>query len=761
MLRTTVRALIVEDDPADAALVRHHLARLSARLEVSLVADEPSFVTALGTEPDVVLCDWNLPQFDAVRALALTRALAPEVPFIIVSGAIGEESAVRAIKLGATDYVLKDRLWRLGQSVDQALVQRDLRAAECRARETLRASEERYRALADSVPQIVWTARPDGIIEYVNRRGTEYTGQPNEPGCGWCCERFVHPDDRPRVKAVWADVIRTGVPVDVEFRLRRADGQYRWHTARQAGVRAPSGALAQWVGTCTDVHDQRLADEHLARAAHILAGVRDSVVVTDLSGVVTYWNDGATRLFGWTAAEMIGRPYLDRFPEPVRAEVGRQIRERTGSEWSGEYEDWRKDGSRVWVNARVRRFDRPEGAAAGVLKLSHDITERKRLEAQFMQAQKMEAVGQLAGGVAHDFNNLLTVINGYVGMLLADRRPDDPDRAALAAVRDAGDRAAALTSQLLAFSRKAIVAPRVLNLNDVVAQSDKLLRRLLGEDILISTDPTPTACWIEADPNQIDQVILNLAVNARDAMPTGGRLTVATRCTVLPAGDAAEPGACPSGRYVELAVRDTGCGIPDDIKSRLFDPFFTTKGPGKGTGLGLAVVHGVVKQAGGLVLVESAVGAGTTFRLLFPETAAPAVKTGSGPVPPARRGTETVLLVEDEEAVRRICRIGLESQGYVVLAAGSGRDAIEVLRGHHGPIDLVVTDVVMPEMSGRELAEAVRKVKPGVRVLYMSGYTDDAIVRHGVREAQDAFLQKPFSPLGLARKVRAVLDGAS
>jgi nitrogen-specific signal transduction histidine kinase len=384
-----------------------------------------------------------------------------------------------------------------------------------------------------------------------------------------------------------------------------------------------------------------------------------------------------------------------------------------------------------------------------------DLTERKRLEAQFQQSQKMEAVGRLAGGVAHDFNNLLTVIIGYGQILLERLPPADAARELVAEMTAAGERAAGLTSQLLAFSRRAPLEPQVLDVNRVVAESERLLRRLIGEDVVLTTALAPNAGLVRADQTQLEQVLMNLAVNARDAMPSGGRLLIETRPVNL-RGDATPYADLRPGQYIQLAVSDTGTGMSDAVKAHLFEPFFTTKGPGKGTGLGLAMVYGAVRALGGHVSVYSELGIGTTFKVLLPAAATGAAPgPGSAEVRLVPKGTETVLLVEDDEQVRRMARLALTTQGYEVVEAPAGADAV----AHPGPIDLLMTDVVMPGMSGREVAAALRGRNPGLKVLYVSGYTDEAIIGHGIVEPAAAFLQKPFTPFGLARKVRAVLDG--
>jgi PAS domain S-box-containing protein len=423
-----------------------------------------------------------------------------------------------------------------------------------------------------------------------------------------------------------------------------------------------------------------------------------------------------------------------------------------------EYRFRNRDGVYRWIRCEMRLLqDAPEGSGEVVGSWS-DITERKHLEDQFRQAQKMEAVGRLAGGVAHDFNNLLTIINGYGEVVLGGLPADDPTRALIREVLAAGKRAAGLTRQLLAFSRKTILEPKVLDLNAVVADVDKMLRRILGEDIQMAVVADPEAGAVKADPGQIEQVLLNLVVNARDAMPQGGRLTIEVRNVDLDETYARDHAEVRPGPHVMLAVTDTGCGMDAATMARIWEPFFSTKGE-RGTGLGLATVYGIIKQSGGHVAVYSELGRGTTFKVYLPcvdKRPLPVKSSTSLAVMP--RGHETVLLVEDADGVRALARHILRSCGYTILEASDGVEAVRLAEQHGKPIDLLVTDVVMPRMAGREVAERLAALHTGVKVLFLSGYTDDAVVRHGILEAQVAFLQKPFSPAALATKVREVLD---
>lgn len=489
----------------------------------------------------------------------------------------------------------------------------------------------------------------------------------------------------------------------------------------------------------------------------LVENAHDIIYEHDLEGKYTSINKAGEQITGYTLAETLKLDITDTVTPEDLNKARQMIQAKLAGEVITAYdlEIIAKDGRSIPVEVNTSLVFQ-DGIPIGVQGIARDVTERKQLEEQLRQSQKMEAIGQLAGGVAHDFNNLLTVIGGYSSILMVKLPPQSPFRASVEEIKKASDRASSLTRQLLAFSRKQILQPKILDLNTVVSNLDKMLRRLIGEDVDLLAITDPNLDKVKADPGQIEQVLMNLAVNARDAMPDGGKLTIETSNAVL-SNDYARLHGIPSGPYIMLAVSDTGCGMEAATRQRIFEPFFTTKEAGKGTGLGLATLYGIVKQSGGNVWVYSELGHGTTFKIYFPraqEFSDHGELTGTKSSP---HGTETVLLVEDEDQVRTILKQILENQGYHVLSASHGEQALAISQ-EPGDIQLMITDVVMPQMSGRELAERIVSARPTLRVLFMSGYTDDAIVRHGLLDEKLNFIQKPFDSATVARKVRDVLD---
>jgi PAS domain S-box-containing protein len=488
----------------------------------------------------------------------------------------------------------------------------------------------------------------------------------------------------------------------------------------------------------------------------------DALMLIDAESRVTYITPSTTRLLGWQTDQIVGRSVFDFLHSDDRELAGNRmagVLQTPGHPVSAEVRFLHADGSwRIMEGVAVGHLDDPSVGA--IVVNARDITDRRRLEEQLRQAQKMEAIGQLAGGVAHDFNNLLTAILGYCNLMLEELPREDPLRGDLEEIHSAGERAAALTRQLLAFSRRQMLQPQVVDINTIVQQLEKLLRRLISEDVELKTALAPELMPVRVDPASIEQILVNLAVNARDAMPLGGRLTIETSNVELDEAYAVTHMTVKPGSYVMLAVSDTGQGMDEATRARVFEPFFTTKEQGKGTGLGLATVYGMVKQSGGYIWVYSEPARGTVFKVYLPHAEN---RIQANPEHPGRRqtdgmhGWETVLLVEDEDAVRALGREVLRRHGYVVLEARHGVDAIRVAERHTDDIHLMVTDLVMPHMSGRALAERLSNVRPKMKVLFMSGYTDHAVMHRDLTPGS-AFIQKPFTPDAFARKVRTVLD---
>lgn len=501
------------------------------------------------------------------------------------------------------------------------------------------------------------------------------------------------------------------------------------------------------------------ANETLYR--DVVENARDIIYYHDLHGNYLAVNRAVESITGYSRDEALQMNIADTVAPEYLDQARHMIARKLAGETVTAYrlKIVAKDGRQIAVEVNTRLVRR-HGEVTGVQGIARDVTERLHIEEQLRQAQKMEAVGQLAGGIAHDFNNLLTVITGYSELVLRRLPREDTLRHHVAEIKKAGGRAAALTRQLLAFSRKQVLQPKVIDLNAVVANMGEMLRRLIGEDVELRTVLAPTLGSTKADPGQIEQVIMNLVVNARDAMPHGGNLIIETENVYLNESYTESHIAVRPGPYVMLAVSDTGEGIAAEDREHIFEPFFTTKETGRGTGLGLSTVYGIVKQSGGNIWVYSEVGRGTAFKVYLPRVDEIAQEYTRGiEAEEVLHGQETVLVAEDDERVRRLVREVLEHYGYNVLSAVSGDDALELAERQSGTIDLLLTDVVMPKMSGRRVADQLRALQPAMKVLYMSGYTDESIVHHGVLDPDTPFLQKPFTPQALARKVRDVLMG--
>ncbi len=634
-----IRILHVEDDPLDAELVAAALQEHGVIGDVVRVADESSVREALERGGfDVILSDFTMPTQDGTGVLSIARNLAPEVPFIFVSGTIGEERAVNALRAGATDYILKDRLSRLGPAVARALRESQLVAERRRAEEELRGMHARLQRLLAVSPAVIYSAEAQGMprITYVSENvRTRFGYDPREiveDPRFWM--EAVHPDDRARA-------LSSDSAYDM-YRLRHKDGTWRW------------------------VEDHR-------------------TLVKDTQGS-----------------------------------------QRVGS----------------WLDVTRRREDEEE---------------RARLEARVEQAQRLESIGSLAGGIAHDFNNILMVVLGSCDVLLQKLPPDDASRYEVEEIKKAGGRAAALTRQLLTFSRKQETVPREMDPCAAVRNLAKMLERLIGEHNRIELELDPRAGRICCDFSQFDQIMVNLVVNARDAMPSGGVIRISVKHVGQP--DAAPLSGPEPGDQVCITVSDSGVGIPRENLGRIFDPFFTTKPKGKGTGLGLSTVYGAVTQNKGRIDVESTPGVGTAFRILFPAISSPASpEAASGREDHAAARGETILLVEDDSAVRRVAAIMLRQAGYAVIEASCGGDALVRFKEHGEAITMMLTDMIMPGMGGAALAEQVRGIRPGLKILFCTGYTEDFVRPSGGAEPAHRMINKPFTRTELLEAVRAVLD---
>ena len=760
---TRLRVLILEDNQPDAELFIRKLQEAGFELDADTVDTEQAFVASLRFRAyDLILSDYTIPQWSGLEAFRFVKRSGINVPFVLVTGTLGEEAAVDLIKEGVADYILKDRLTRLPSAVRRALDEKLTRDEAARARQALRDSEEKVRLLLDSTAEAIYGVNLQGNCTFCN------------PACARLLG-YDHPSDllgkqmhslshHTRAEGTPYSIedcpICTAVRAGREFHL---DEELLW---KKDGSSFPvecwshpmlhDGKSIGSVVTFLDISERKQIEYNLRRLAAVVESSQDAIISATLDGMILTWNLGAEQIYGYPRAQVLGKSLGIIVPPDQQNEFHGILKKIS---WGEKVEQLaticlRKDGTQVPVSLSVSSIKDPHGRIVGASAIARDVTETKRLEEMFLQAQKMEAVGRLAGGVAHDFNNLLGVILGYSDIVEGRLKDDDPVRAKVAQIKKAGQNAARLTRQLLAFSRQQILDPRILDLNSVVTDVQKMLQRLIGADVEMVTALSPNLACVKADQGQLEQVIMNLIVNSRDAMPDGGSLTIETSNVHLDDLYVQSHPELAAGSFVMLAVTDTGTGIDPETQKHIFEPFFTTKEQGKGTGLGLSTVYGVVKQSGGFISVSSEVGRGTTFKIYLPQTSSAAERDD---IEPRRlfEGTETVLVVEDEESLRKLTCEMLVENHYTVLEASNGFEAHELAQLHQGTIHLLLTDVVMPRISGPSLAKSLMARNPNMKVLYMSGYMNSSVVQELAISGSE-FLQKPFTSDTLTRKIREI-----
>jgi PAS domain S-box-containing protein len=763
-----LRVLVLDRTPAGAEMILRELRSAGYHCQAHIVAKPKEFLARLERlDCDIVLSDYHLPGWTGLDALALMRRAGRELPFILVTEMLGEEVAVECLKQGVTDYVLKDHLARLPVVVARALEEKSLRDARSFMVEALQQSEASFRFLFDNNPfpmfvfdletLLLYQANDAAVrsygynqVEFLRLRFGDL--HPPEEVFGLIRNLRENQSDGKPV-GQWHHRLKGGGVIDVEIFSHRME-----YNGRPAAL-----VVAQ------DITERKRAEHETQKFFTLVENSRDFIGVADLDGNTLYINPAGRALLGIGGASAVKQMRIQRY---VAQEDLQALRDTvvpalfSKGQWQGELRFRHcQTGEPIPMDCMAFLVkDLQTGEPRLLATVSRDITERRALERQLQHAQKFEVIGQLAGGIAHDFNNVIGAILGWSELGEEQAAPKDADLASyFKKIHVQCARATALTRQLLAFARRQILEPRNLNLNQSVHEVLNLLDKVIGKDIEIRTALAADLATVRGDPTHIEQVLTNLCINSRDAMPSGGVLSIGTRNVEFTPEECGRDSGLQPGRFVELVVRDTGIGMDTAVRERIFEPFFTTKETGKGTGLGLATVYGIVKQHSGFILVDSAPNQGSTFRILLPvhnDVATVESRTPARETQPVRGGRETILIAEDHEGVREMACATLESLGYRILQAHDGEEAVEIFSANQDSIALVILDVIMPRRGGREACAAITALKPGVPVIFATGYSSEIGALTEMLARGIIILQKPYSPAVLGRKIREVLDHA-
>lgn len=804
MSEKATQILLVEDDQAHAALISRSFEEQSAPVELTIARSLHEALELLANlAPHLIITDWFLSDGDGIELLK-ADSIRGHYPIIVMTSHGNEQVAVEAMKAGAMDYVVKSEVTLLAMPrITQRVLREwghivERRRAEDETRQRNRELTLLNRIIAASVSgvseEILETAcreltpafeaaRVSAVLFNTGRTEAKIVaefageGQPsrlhsNLPVVQNSIFQHLLTQKTPLVMDAHLDSLQalplssTQVAHLLVLPLTQNNMIVGSLNLEVSPPRQFSSAEINLAWSVADQISLALArvqlDNERRQLSAVIEQTAESIIITDAAGTILYVNPAFERITGYSRAEAVGQNprFLksgkqdNTFYQEMWATIS------AGGVWRGRLVNRRKDGKLYTEEETITPVRDENGVIVNYVAVKHDVTREQQLEEQYRQAQKMEAIGRLTAGIAHDFNNILTVINGFSALIKTELPPDSSIHESLDKIIDSGGRAANLTRQLLAFSRKQLIEPKVVHLNTIVTEMSNMLHRIIGEDIVLETKLEPDLWPVKIDPTQFDQVILNLAVNARDAMSEGGKLTIETANVNLDESYSRQHADVVPGDYVMIAISDNGVGMANEVKQHIFEPFFTTKEIGRGTGLGLATVFGIIKQSGGHIWVYSELDYGSTFKIYLPRlmmtgqqrSQTPAVQHLSG-------GGETILLVEDEPAVRELAARLLRRQGYLVLEAANGKEALQLAQAHHGQIHLLLTDAIMPQMNGKALAEAVLKLYPQTKILFASGYTDNIIMQFGLMNSEVMFIPKPFSPTALVRKVREILNG--